>query len=298
MKISCVGVGNMGGAVARRLAGEFSVTAYDLSPEAVRRCVAAGARGASELPAAVDGAEVVLTSLPTPELVASTVETLTELVPSSTTIVDISTIDPGTARLVADRCAAAGVDFVACALGKTPAHAERGEIPLFVGGPPEAVERLGRVLTRMGEKTYDFGSVEAATTFKLVSNFIGMANVAVLAEGHALARRAGITPEMFTAVLKDTGAASFQESVRLPWIIEGDWSARFGVDLALKDVRLAVEAAYRWKIPVPVGSASLGQLVAASADGYGDEDVVAIAKLCTPPPPDPAPNNPAPNYRV
>lgn len=282
MKITCIGVGNMGGAVARRLAGAFDVTVYDPSQDAVARCTTAGARAAADVPGAVDGADVVLTSLPTPELVTSTVDTLAGVLAAGRTIVDISTIDPTTARGLADRCASAGLEFVACALGKMPAFAERGEIPLFVGGDADVVAGLTPLFERMGETTYNFGTVEAATTFKLVSNFIGMTNVAILAEGYALARRAGIDPEVFTAALKDTGAASFQESVRLPWIIEQDFAARFGVDLALKDVRLAVDAANRWGIPVPVGAASLSQLASASEHGYGHEDVVALAKLCEP----------------
>ncbi|TCP53172.1 3-hydroxyisobutyrate dehydrogenase [Tamaricihabitans halophyticus] len=283
MHIACIGVGNMGGAVARRLAGAFPVTAYDPDPAAVRRCAEAGVRPADSALAAVAGADVVLTSLPTPELVLRTVTELVGAVGVGTPLVDISTIDPNTARGATEECAAAGVDFVACPLGKTPQHAEQGAIPLFVGGPAEAIERLTPVLARMGERVYQFGTVAAATTFKLVSNLIGMTNVAVLAEGHALAARAGIDPGVFAEALADTGAASFQQQVRLPWLLDGDWAARFGVDLAAKDVRLAVDAASRWGVPVPVGSAALAQLIAAAAHGYGDEDVIAIAKLCAPP---------------
>jgi 3-hydroxyisobutyrate dehydrogenase len=283
MKVACVGVGNMGGAVARHLAtGDFIVHAFDPDPAAVARCVEAGALGADSLAAVVESAEVVLTSLPTTALVTQTIDALVDLTPPGTVIVDISTIDPSTARRAADRCQGAQLDFIACPLGKTPAHAERGEIPLFVGGPAPAVEKVSALLERMGDEVYSFGTVEAATTFKLVSNLIGMTNVAILAEGYALARRGGIDPDVFAAALKHTGAASFQEEVRLPWIIEQDWSARFGVDLALKDVRLAVESANGWKVPVPVGSASLEQLASASAQGYGAQDVVALAKLCDP----------------
>lgn len=283
MEITCIGVGVMGGAVARNLAGgDFTVTAFDPSPDAVAACVAAGATGATSLAEAVAGADVVLTSLPTPELVVSTVEEVLAAAGEGTVVVDISTIDPQTARAVADRCAAAGVPFVACPLGKTPGHAEKGEIPLFVGGDERAIVAIAPMLERMGEKTYRFGTVEAATTFKLVSNLVGMTNVAVLAEGLAIAARAGIGAADFTAALADTGAASFQSDLRLPWMLERDWSSRFGVDLAAKDVRLAVSSAAVWKIPTPVASAALGQLMAAAGQGWGREDVVSIAKLVDP----------------
>ncbi len=280
MLITCIGVGNMGGAVARRLAaGEFDVTIYDPSTEAMERCVTAGAAAADSLKSAVASAELVLTSLPTPELVVTTISEILHLAASDTVVMDISTIDPQTARTVADRCAASGVPFVACPLGKTPAHAEEGAIPLFVGGDGQALERLRPVLDWMGEKTYHFDTVEGATTFKLVSNFVGMANVAILAEGLAIANRAGIDDDSFAEALADTGATSFQSQLRLPWMIDRDWAPRFAVDLAAKDVRLAAASAAMWKVPTPVGSAALAQLMAAATQGWGGEDVVAIAKL-------------------
>lgn len=280
MKIAFIGVGNMGGAVARRLAsGGYTVRVYDPDANAMRRCEASGAQPSDSLEEAVQGAEVVLTSLPTTALVLSTVEAVVAVVPAGTTVVDVSTIDPLTAREASDVCDGARMRFVACALGKTPEHAERGSIPLFVGGDGGAVDELHDLWQRIGEHTYRFDDVEGATTFKLVSNFIGMTNVAVLAEGLALARRAGIDDEMFTTALADTGAASFQSQLRLPWMLTGDWAARFGVDLAAKDVGLAVESADAWKLPVPVGAAALGQLRAASDRGLGGQDVVALAKL-------------------
>lgn len=284
MKITCIGVGNMGGAVARRLAtsGEFAVTVFDPSAAAVDKCVAAGASRSDSVTTAVADADVVLTSLPTTTLVLETVRQVLPLIAEETIIVDISTIDPMTARAALDLSRDAGRSFVACPLGKTPAHAENGQIPLFVGGEVTTVAKIAPILRRMGEKIYDFGSVEAATTFKLVSNYIGMANVAVLSEGLAIALRAGITAEAFTEALADTGAKSFQSEVRLPWMISHDWAPRFGVNLAAKDVRLAVESALQWGIPVPVGSAALAQLMTASAQGFGNEDVIAVMKVAGP----------------
>ncbi len=280
MKIACIGVGNMGGAVARRIAtGGFEVVVYDPDPEAMARCVTVGATQAGTIDAAIADADVVLTSLPTTALVTSTVAHLAQELPRGRIVVDVSTIDPQTARQAADTCDAHGLDFVVCALGKTPNHAEKGQIPLFVGGAEQVVARLTPLFERMGERTHWFADVEGATTFKLVSNLIGMTNVAVLAEGLALARRAGIAPDLFTDALADTGAVSFQVDVRLPWMLAEDWQARFGVDLAAKDVGLAVDAARSWGLDTPVGGAALAQLHAASKRGFGKQDVVSLAKL-------------------
>ena len=66
--------------------------------------------------------------------------------------------------------------------------------------------------------------------------------------------------------------------MRLPWIQAGDFANRFGVDLALKDLRLAVDMAARRGIPAPVGAAGLMQLVQAHAQGLGRKDANAVYK--------------------
>lgn len=281
--IGFIGLGVMGGAVARRLAGAFSLLVFDASPDAIQRVVEAGAEAAPDAASAVGGADIVLTSLPTPEIVeAFWVQHAMALTPGAIAA-DLSTTDPSTARRIADLVAgtpAAG--FVSCTLGRTPLHAERGEIPAFVGGPAEALSALSPVLDRMADSVHDMGSVEGATMFKLISNHIGMTNLVVLAEAYALARRAGIRPEVFTAALRTTGGWSTQAEMRLPLIVEGDYATRFAVDLAAKDLRLATDAAARWRLPAPLGSAALSVFSTASAGGYGASDAAAVIEALDP----------------
>ena len=163
-----------------------------------------------------------------------------------------------------------------------PAQAEAGELPLFVGGDESALEELAGVFEIIGAAVHRMGSVESATAFKLVSNLIGMTTVALVAEGYELCRASGVEPAAFLDALKDTGGWSYQADLRLPWMIDGDLDNRFGVDLALKDLRLAVEAAARLGVPTPVGAAGLMQLAAAHAQGYGDLDVAAIDRVVAP----------------
>ncbi|MFF5988024.1 NAD(P)-dependent oxidoreductase [Prauserella flavalba] len=282
-KLGFIGAGKMGGAVARRLAtGGFEVHVHDLDPAAVQRCVDAGAVAAGSASAAVKDAEVVFTSLPMPEHVLTTWTRLAPELAEGASAVDVSTIDPGTVEQAAAAVGEYGHPFVTCALGKTPAAAENGAIPLFVGGPGEAVSALRPLFERIGETTHEFESAGAAAMFKLISNLIGMTNVAVLAEGYVLARAAGITPEQFSAALADTGASSFQSQVRLPWLVAGDFEARFGVELAAKDVRLALDAGARQGIASPVAAQGLAQLLSAIAHGHGGEDAVAVAKVLDP----------------
>ena len=109
-----------------------------------------------------------------------------------------------------------------------------------------------------------------------------MTNLAVLAEGYELCRSCGVDDEAFAASLRDTGGWSYQAEVRLPWMTAGDFENRFGIDLALKDLRLAVDMAARRGIPAPVGAAGLMQLASAHALGHGGEDASAVYRAVAP----------------
>jgi 3-hydroxyisobutyrate dehydrogenase len=284
LSIGFVGLGAMGGAVARRLAGgPWSLAVHDLSTAAVAAVVAVGASAAKDAADAVAGRDVVFSCLPTPEMVeAFWAERIGDLKPGAVAV-DLSTIDPGTSRRIADRIAAeTGASFVACTLGKTPALAEKGEIPVFVGGPAAARAVIAPLVERMSNAVFDMGSVEGATIFKLISNLIGMTNLAVLAEGWLLAKAAGIEPAAFAAALATTGGWSTQAGIRLDWMTRGDFAPRFAVDLAAKDLRLSVDAAARGGIPVPVASAALSVFSLAHAAGHGRDDAAAIVAPLSP----------------
>ena len=159
------------------------------------------------------------------------------------TYIDVSTIDPATARKLSDAAEAKGIHFLECPLGKTPAHAEKAEEPIFAGGKKAVYEKMLETLQIIGKPVYYLGDVEAACALKLISNLIGMTNLAVLTEGIRIGEKAGIEPKYLLELLNDTGAKSFQMDVRGPWIAGGDFKSRFGLDLALKDVRLGCEMA-------------------------------------------------------
>ncbi|SBW12173.1 6-phosphogluconate dehydrogenase, NAD-binding [uncultured Alphaproteobacteria bacterium] len=276
--VAFVGLGTMGGAVVRRLAGgPWTVRVHDLSAAAIERAVACGAVAAPDAAAAVAGAPVVFSCLPTPEIVEEFWTAHARFLAPGAIAVDLSTVDPATSRRLADRVAADGkAAFVACTLGKTPALAEKGEIPVFVGGDAAAKARLRPVLERMSNGIYDMGSVEGATMFKLISNLIGMTNLAVLAEGYVLARAAGIDAETYTAALRTTGAWSTQADIRQGLIAGGDFAPRFAVDLAAKDLRLSVNMAATWGVPTPVAAAALSAFSLARAAGLGARDAAAV----------------------
>lgn len=270
----------MGGGLARRLAASgFEVHGFDPSPSALTAASAAGIETHESLKEAAGSAEVVLTSLPTPEIVLETFIRSDDGILGhrpGQVFVDASTVGPDTSLELERRVNEAGARFVACPLGKGPAQAACGESPLFLGGSKAAIDDIADVLDAIGQSRRYFGDVQAASTFKLVSNMIGFVNLAALCEGYLLAQRAGIDPQYFMDAIGETGGMSYQVTLRLPWIIDADFAPRFAVDLARKDLRLGVDLAARWGIPVPATAAALQELVLAAAAGYGAKDAAAM----------------------
>lgn len=284
MQIGFIGVGAMGGGLARNLirAGK-EVLVYDLNPEAVNKTLEAGSTGkAATQGQELASADIVFTSLPLPQHLEETMlgqNGLLNAMKAGAAYIDVSTIDPQTAIKLSNAAEAAGVKFLECPLGKTPAQAETAEEPIFVGGDEAVYQELKPILEIVGNPIYYMGTIEAACALKLISNLIGMTNLAVIAEGMRIGEKAGIEPNYLLELLGDTGAKSFQMDVRGPWIASGDFNSRFGLDLALKDVRLGVEMARAWGNDARTMQVTLDYLKQGSANGLGKEDCNAIYKI-------------------
>jgi 3-hydroxyisobutyrate dehydrogenase-like beta-hydroxyacid dehydrogenase len=271
----------MGGGLARNLirAGR-EVRVHDLSPRAVQKILAAGTTGSfAEDPKELAAADVVFTSLPLPRSVEEVMlgeDGLLNAMKPGSTHIDVSTIDPKTARKLSDAAEARRIDFLECPLGKTPEHAEKAEAPIFVGGKREVFEKMKEVLNIVGSPVHYLGEVEKSAALKLISNLIGMVNLVVLSEGIRIAEKAGIETRFLLELLDDTGAKSRQMDLRGPWIADGDFASRFGLDLALKDIRLGCEMAEAWGNDASTMKVALEYFERASAEGLGNDDCNAV----------------------
>ena len=283
MNIGFVGLGLMGGPLARNLIrAEKSVLVHDLSEEAISRTLAAGTsgRGAKNLDE-FTACELVFTCLPLPQHVRDVMSGPNGIyakMKKGGIHVELSTIDPQTAESLAAEAEDKGLIYIQSTLGKTPYHAEKAEEPLFIGGDQDAVKKLEDIFNIIG-RPYNVGSIAASCAVKLISNLVGMTNLAVLAEGLRVGEKAGLDKKMLLELLSDTGARSFQMDVRGPWLASGDFNPRFGLDLALKDVRLGLEMARAWGLDMKAMEAALAYYKAASAAGHGKEDCNAVYKI-------------------
>ncbi|MCH5278119.1 MAG: NAD(P)-dependent oxidoreductase [Desulfovibrionaceae bacterium] len=284
MRFSFLGVGNMGFPLAMNLvkAGE-DVRIYSRRADCAGAFSRAGARVAGTVADLAD-CDVLCTCLPLPRHVEEAVlgeQGLYAAMSPGAVHLEFSTLDPATARSLAAAAAARGIGYVQATVSKTPEVAARGEAPLFVGGTPDDVKRLMPVLEKIG-KPQDLKSVDAACAVKLISNLIGMSNVALVAEGLRIGQLAGMDGRRLLDLLLDTGCASFQMQTRGPWMLEEDFTARFSIDIAAKDLRLGCTMARDWGYTPRLMTQTLEYLRQGHAEGIGDEDVCALFKVTRP----------------
>jgi 3-hydroxyisobutyrate dehydrogenase len=278
--VGFIGAGRMGGAIAKRIADDpaWDVLVYDLSPQALSRFDGSRARVAGAPREIAERCAYVVSSLPLPEDVDRLYSAagIAGALRPETVVVDLSTIDPFTGRRAADAVEACGAAFVASPVGMGPRQAADGTLPLYLGGGSGALERAADVLDAISKTQHVIGGVEQAYAAKLAINYVSMSNLAVLLEGFGIGAAAGIDLDLLCKLMQDGGARSFQSDVRLPWILAGDFTPRFGIDLAQKDMRLAIDLAARYHAPAATGAAALQHFSSAQRRGLGGSDIGAL----------------------
>ncbi len=281
MKIGFIGLGRMGGGLARNLIlSGNDVYLFDINREAANEIATAGGTVVESTEQLATIADVLFTSLPLPEHVTNILveEKLIKRMKKNAIVVDVSTIDPTTATLIKKETKKHDIQFIACPLGKGPKQAYEGTLPLFVGGEQHIYQKLEPIFKQIGVPFY-LGDVEQSTAFKLISNMVGMTNLLAMSEGFKLAQSTGIDLEQFKMLLHDTGADSAQLHLRAPLILADNYDQMFSVDLACKDVRLGIEMAEAYKSKTALTDVTLNYLNKASQEGYGQEDCAALYKV-------------------
>ncbi len=278
MLVGFIGIGSMGGPMARNIlrAGE-DLMVWARTPARMEPFAAQGAMACTG-PKDMAGVDVLCTCLPMPGDVTGLClggDGLYSAMKPGAVHVEMSTIDPATGQALADGAHAKGIGYIQCPLGKTPMHAARGESPLFIGGDREAIGCLMPLFEKIGLPR-DVGTIQAACAVKLLSNLIGMANMAVLAEGLRVGAACGMDLNQLIDLLQDTGARSYQMDLRGPWVATMDYEPRFRVELAVKDMRLGCAMSGSLGCETPMLEQALAWYRRAMEEGQLGRDFCAV----------------------
>jgi 4-hydroxybutyrate dehydrogenase/sulfolactaldehyde 3-reductase len=260
-KVGYIGLGAMGLPLAKHLTRKgYDVIAYDIDPARADAIVELGGRKAQSVAEAARDVEVVITCLPaTPHVEAVVLGAdgaLAQMKPG-TLLLEMSTIDANGTDRVARACAEKGVAFVDSPIGRLVLHAERGESLFMVGATDEDFARVEPLLKAMGKDIMRCGGRGMGSRMKLVNNFLLLTIAQVSAEAVALGTRLGLDIDTILEVTGSTTAQNGQlHTLMVNKVLKGDTQPGFTIDLAFKDMTLAMTAAAETRMGLPVGAAA------------------------------------------
>jgi len=247
-RIGYVGLGVMGGALARRLLREHTLTVFDLSAE---RCAEFAALGAVVVgsPAEVGAAsDIVLTCLPTSAQVKEVIfgdnHGLIRGMQPGGIIVDQTSGATSETRAMAETLAASGIDLIDGPVSGGPQGADAGTIAIMVGGSDAQYGRVAPVLQVISPNVVHVGPVGAGHTLKAVNNMMSAGNRLLAFEAVSLAAANGLDPAIVVDVInKSSGRNSATLGTFPNNIFTDNFEARFTLALMEKDVALANDLA-------------------------------------------------------
>lgn len=278
MITAILGCGNMGGAMALRLAetGEAPLC-WDAAAPARDRLAAAGLPVADG-PEALAGAEALILSLPH---AAAVREAMAGLAPAAGTVVlDTSTSEPATSQVLAARAASEGWTFLDAPVSGGPAGARGGTMTMLLGGDEAAAARLAPLLDRLTAKRVHVGGPGAGHAAKIANNMLCAANLALVAEAVRIGEAAGVAPEKLLEGVNAGSGRSAVSEVNFPrWVLSGAYDSGFTMGLMRKDVRLAEALAEAAGLPLPAFAGIARLWAESAADLPDDADFNAIARL-------------------
>lgn len=283
-RIGFIGLGRMGRPMASNLRKKgFDITVLDINPEAVDAVCKLGAHASADIRELVDRSDVVITMLPSSVEVLAVVTGAGGVLEHARTgqlVMDMSTIEPDATRKIADAAAERGVAVVDAPVGRLAIHADRGESLFMVGASAPDLERVRPILEAMGTTVLHCGPVGAGVAMKLVNNYVCIVSCQMNAEALALSQRFGLDLNRTLEVLN--GTTAYNGQLQLNWpnkSLAGDVSAGFTIDLAHKDLSLALAAANTSRVPLPVGAAAREAFSLARTGPYAGADFSAMVDV-------------------
>jgi 4-hydroxybutyrate dehydrogenase / sulfolactaldehyde 3-reductase len=280
-RIGFIGLGTMGGPMARNLLNAgFGLRVFDIEPRAADALLSAGATAATSPADAARGAEAVITMLPNGEDVEAAVfgpAGAIETMERGSLFIDMSTIAPAVTDRIARKMTERGIAMLDAPVGRSSQHAIEGKLLIMVGGAEADLNRARPVLEKLGDTIVHCGPVGSGARMKVVNNFMSITINVTTAEALTLAEASGLDPELARKVMLSTVAGQGHMGTTYPAkALRNDLTPGFMVDLARKDLGLALDLASQLGVAVPTALAATEAYELARSEGHGRHDWTAV----------------------
>lgn len=288
--IGFIGLGNMGGPMARNLVkAGHSLKVFDLSEKAVASLIEAGAAKAATAAEAARDVDFVVTMLPAGEHVRAVYLGEGGLVAAArkgTLFIDSSTIDVPAAREVIAAAEKAGMAMLDAPVSGGVGGAEAGTLTFMVGGAAEAFEKAKPILEKMGKNIFHAGAAGNGQVAKVCNNMILGISMIAVSEAFSLGEKLGLDAQTFFNISSTASGQCWSMTSYCP--VPGpvptspanrDYKPGFTAGMMLKDLRLAQDASKAAKSPTPLGAQAAQLYALMEASGHDTLDFSGIIKL-------------------
>ncbi|MDZ4366358.1 MAG: 3-hydroxyisobutyrate dehydrogenase [Afipia sp.] len=289
-KIGFVGLGNMGGPMARNLVkAGHQLKVFDLSETAVAGLVEAGAAKAASASDAARNVEFVVTMLPAGEHVRAVYLGEGGLIAAAdkgTLFIDSSTIDVPSARETIAAAESAGMQMVDAPVSGGVGGAEAGTLTFMVGGSDDAFGKAKPLLEKMGKNIFHAGAAGNGQVAKVCNNMILGISMIAVSEAFVLGEKLGLDAQTLFDISSTASGQCWSMTSYCP--VPGPvptspanrgYAPGFTAAMMLKDLRLAQDASKTARTPTPLGAQAAQLYALMEAAGEENLDFSGVIKL-------------------
>jgi 3-hydroxyisobutyrate dehydrogenase len=282
VRVGLLGVGLMGSAMARRLLDQdIAVVAWDRDAESVHALEGRGGQPAAGPSEVVSGTRVVITMLPTADIVLDVVSPLLRDWPEDTVWLQMSSVGAAEADRLAQVADDHGIRLVDAPVSGSTHPAEQGELTILASGPDTARTVVQPIFDALASRVLWVGEAGMGSRLKMAANHWMITMVGALAESMHLCQAMGLDQQHFVELLDGGPLGSVYAVQKLEEMRRHEYPAGFPVRLALKDLQLVREVEQSSRDAMPLLDVVLERFVTANQH-LGDQDLAAIYELGSP----------------
>ena len=280
-RIGVIGLGVMGGAFARHLAGAgWEVIGFDIEADRNREARAAGVEIAHSAEEVAEMAGDVITSLPTARAVLDAATVIARATPPARTVAETSTLSLGDKLEVERILLEAGHTALDCPMSGTGAQAAVKDLVVYASGDPTAIERLRPAFAAFTRKIWDLGAFGNGSKMKFIANHLVAIHNVAAAEAMVLAMKAGLDADRVVEVIGSGAGTSRMFELRAPMMAANTYlPATARLAIFKKDLTVIGDFASGLACPTPLFDLSASLYTAALAMGRDAEDTAAVCAV-------------------
>ncbi|MDY5478373.1 MAG: 2-hydroxy-3-oxopropionate reductase [Enterocloster clostridioformis] len=282
MKVGFIGLGIMGKPMSKNLlkAG-YGLVVFDFNKDAVNEVTGCGAVSAASGREVAEQCEVVITMVPNSPHVRAAVlgeNGVADGAKPGTVLIDMSSIDPTESKAIGAELAKKGIDMLDAPVSGGEPKAIDGTLSVMVGGKKELFDKYYDMLMVMAGSVVYVGELGSGNVAKLANQIVVAVNIAAVSEALTFAKKAGTDPELVYQAIRGGLAGSTVMDAKAPMMLGRNFKPGFRIELHIKDLNNALNAAHAISSPVPLTGQLMEIMQGLKADGYEKEDHASIVK--------------------